>query len=1062
LFKDLPADKTGLYFENRISNSEEFNMIDYLYYYDGGGVAIGDINNDGLSDVYLVSNEGENALFLNQGNMKFRDISQTAGVQSAGKWKTGVSMVDINADGLLDIYLCRLGNYKGITGRNELYVNQGDLTFREEAEKYNLDFAGFSTQAAFFDADNDGDLDAYLLNHSVHSRGSMVDKNLSRQADSLAGDRLYRNDDNYFTDVSDSSGIYQSNLGYGLGIGLSDINGDGYTDIYIANDFTENDFLYLNNQDWTFTEVYQESVDYSSLSSMGCDLADFNNDGLVDIITLDMLPATDVLRKSTVGEDPMEIFNMKVNLGYMPQYKRNTLQLNRSNGNFSDIAMMAGIHATDWSWAPLFADFNNDGWKDLFISNGIKGRPNDLDYLKFINSSAVLGNPEIPDSVLLNQMPSGRVSNYLYQNNTDLTFRDVSTEWGVVRDLITQGVAYGDLDNDGDLDLVLNNLDTLASIKENTSNTDTSAHYLVLELKGASKNVRAIGAKVEVYYEDNFQFYELFPVRGFKSSVDQRLHIGLGSCKAVDSIRITWPGGVLTTHYDLNADQLLKLSADDGQVTRTEVISPKPLFEKVSNAILGIDYVHRENNFVEFNREPLIPHMHSREGPAVAVADVNGDGLEDFYIGGAKHQEGVIYQQLKKGFVALEIASFVADKQTEDVAAAFLDFDNDGDQDLVVVSGGNEFQGASPHRQPRLYLNDGQGNFSKRGGVFEGIYQTGSCIAVYDFDQDGWQDLFLGSQVTPWNYGVEPQSYLLRNDGGRKFLDQSNVLPNRGVLGMINDAKWVDLNAGGRKSLVLAGEWIEVTILDFIDHNLQLRTIQGSSGWWKSIDHMDYDGDGDQDLLLGNMGLNSKLKASEKEPIHLYLNDIDQNGKLDAVLTYVIGNKEYMFASREMLNRQVPSLKGNFPTAKSYAEAPMEDILGQDYQQEIKQTAHELRSGVYINNGDNFDFVPFPNIMQISFIQDFLIDDLTDDGVEDLFSAGNLLGSSVQQGMYASDRGAVLTGLPNEPNVIPNGKTGIFLKGDIRQIERLNYKGASMIMVAVNNDSITWYKPSLY
>ena len=719
-------------------------MIDYLYYYDGGGVAIGDINNDGLSDIYLVSNEGENGLFLNLGDMKFQDISESAGVQSPGKWKTGVSMVDVNADGLLDIYLCRLGNYQGVTGANELYINQGNLTFKEEAVKYNLAFSGFSTQAAFFDADNDGDLDVYLLNHSVHSTASISDVSARNQPHSSAGDRLYRNDDNYFTDVSDSSGIYQSSLGYGLGIGLSDVNGDGYTDIYIANDFTENDFLYINNKDWTFTEDYSQMVDYTSLSSMGCDLADFNNDGLIDIVTLDMLPATDYLRKRTVGEDMVEIHSMKKNLGYMPQYKRNTLQLNRGSGSFSEIAMMAGVYATDWSWAPLFADFDNDGWKDLFISNGIKGRPNDWDYLEFINSQEVLNNPDVPDSLLLNQMPDGNVSNYLFQNNHDLTFRNASSNWGVVPGLITQGVAYSDLDNDGDLDLVLNNLDTLASIKENTSNLDSNAHYLTLKLTGPSKNTQAIGAKVEVYYAGRFQFFELFPVRGFKSSVDHRLHIGLGDENVVDSVLIKWPGGPLSSYYDLKADQILKLSSDHGNITTNESISQSTLFMGIATSELGVAYLHSENNFVEFNREPLLPHMHSREGPALAIADVDGDGLDDFYIGGAKHQEGKIYRQSEDGFEILRNPAFLHDQLAEDVSAAFLDFDNDGDQDLIIVSGGNEFDGASPYRQPRLYLNNGSGTFNLHKEAFQGIYQTGSCIAVYDFDKGRMGGHLLG------------------------------------------------------------------------------------------------------------------------------------------------------------------------------------------------------------------------------------------------------------------------------------------------------------------------------
>ena len=1058
LFNDLSAEETGLCFTNKLSKAEEFNMIDYLYYYDGGGVAIGDINNDGLSDIYLVSNEGDNGLYLNQGEMNFQDISESAGVKSPGLWKTGVSMADVNGDGLLDIYLCRLGNYMGVRGKNELYINQGDMIFKEEAAKYNLDFIGFSTQAAFFDMDNDGDLDVYLLNHSVHSQRSFGDISLRLEIDSLAGDRLYRNDDNYFTDISPTSGIYRSQIGYGLGVGLSDINKDGFTDIFIANDFMENDYLYLNNRDGTFIDVYTDMADYTSLSSMGSDLADFNNDGLVDIITVDMFPEDEVIGKSIVGEDPLEIFRMKLKLGYMAQYKRNTLQLNRGDGTFSDIAMMAGVHATDWSWAPLFADFDNDGWKDLFISNGIKRRPNDLDYLKFIEREDIVNNLEIPDSILLSHMPSGEVSNYFYRNNKDLTFEDVSVEWGVAAKLITQGVAYGDLDNDGDLDLVLNNLDALAVIKENRISSDTSSHFLGLDLMGVGGNTKAIGAKIEVFYRGEYQFFELFPVRGFKSSVDTRLHIGLGNTKVIDSIRIIWPGGGKTALYEVEVNRILKLREPEASVSGKSIVPTSTLFTSVTNKELAVDYVHRENTFIEFNREPLIPHMHSQEGPALAVADINSDGLDDFFVGGAKHQEGSIYLQIEGGFTLTEQMALVQDKLAEDVDASFFDFDKDGDQDLVVVSGGNEFQGDSPNRKPRLYLNDGNGTFTLHPGSFDGVYQTGSCIAVYDFDNDGWKDVFLGSLVVPWNYGLAPKSYLLKNDGGRTFIDVSRHLPNNGVLGMINDAAWIDLNGNGKKSLVLAGEWMDISILSSNGAEFEISTIPESSGWWKTINHADYDGDGDEDLLVGNMGLNSKLKATKKRPLNLYLDDFDQNGKLDAVMTYTIMGEEFIFASRDVLESQIPSIESKFRTNKSFAEASPKDIFGDGLSQAEKLTVKELRSGVFINDGNGFHFEPFPNSMQTSFIQDFLVADFNADGLMDIFSAGNLFASSMQEGRYAADRGSIITGLSDNHQVLSNHDTGISLRGDIRHIELLNYQGNELIMVVRNNDSIQWLK----
>lgn len=1031
-------------------------MIDYLYYYDGGGVAVGDINNDGLSDIYLVSNEGFNALYLNLGNMKFQDISESAGVSAHGQWKNGVSMADVNGDGWLDIYLCRLGAYKGVTGKNELYINQGDMTFREEASTYNLDFSGFATQAAFFDMDNDGDLDVYLLNHSVHTQRSFGDAQLRMDIDSLAGDRIYRNDDNYFTDISSRTGIYRSQIGYGLGIGLSDINQDGFTDIFICNDFIENDYLYLNNQDGTFSDVFPNMADHSSLSSMGNDLADFNNDGLVDIFTLDMLPEDEIIRKSTIGDDPNEIFRMKLAYGYMPQYKRNTLQLNQGNGTFSDIAMMAGVHATDWSWSPLLADLDNDGWKDLFISNGIPGRPNDMDYLDFIERDGVVNNPDIPDSILLNKMPEGKITNYFFRNNKNLTLQNVSMEWGVAKNRITNGIAYSDLDNDGDLDLVLNNLNGPAVIKENNTNKDSTSHFLSLELLGRHGNTKAIGAKVGVFSQLGYQFFELFPTRGFKSSVDPRIHIGLGNTQAIDSLKIIWPSGKKTILLDVEADKFMILSEHDALETEKLEAPTRTFFTSISNQELGVGYIHRENTFIEFNREPLIPHMHSKEGPALAIADINGDGLDDFYIGGAKHQEGSIYLQTDEGFSLTEQAALIQDKLMEDVDASFFDFDKDGDQDLAVVSGGNEFDGDSPNRQPRLYLNDGTGRFTSLPNAFQGIYQTGSCIAVYDFDGDGWKDIFLGSLVVPWNYGLAPQSYLLKNENGRSFVDVSRLLPKNGVLGMINDAKWIDLNGKGRKSLVLAGEWMDVTILTNKENKFEVSTIPESSGWWKTISHTDFDGDGDQDLLLGNMGLNSKLKATKRSPLNLYVKDFDRNGKLDAVMTIHKKGKESIFASRDVMEMQFPSIEKNFSANQAFAKASPKDIFGDDISQAIKLTVQELRSGVFINDGHGFHFEPFPNIMQISFIQDFLITDINIEGSMDIISAGNLFSSSTQEGRYAAGRGAIITGLPDNPRILSNRDSGFSIKGDIRHLKSLNYKGKEMIMVAVNNDSIKW------
>jgi len=654
-------------------------------------------------------------------------------------------------------------------------------------------------------------------------------------------------------------------------------------------------------------------------------------------------------------------------------------------------------------------------------------------------------------------MPDGGVSNYFFRNNHDLTFQDLSIEWGAKANIITQGIAYSDLDNDGDLDLILNNLDGPAIIKENQANTDPLNHFLSLDFIGNGRNTSGIGVKVEVFNKENYQYFEVFPVRGFKSSVDHRVHIGLGTSTVVDSILVRWPSGLDSTLYNIEADKFLTLVEQGNSESQKIDKTRNVLFTSISNEELGIDYIHHENKFIEFNREHLIPHMHSTEGPALAVADVNGDGRDDFYIGGARHQEGSIYLQVEGGFKFIPQPAFISDKMQEDVDAEFLDFDKDGDFDLVVVSGGNEFIGDSPNRKPRLYINDGKGYFTKSNGFFEGVYQTGSCVAIYDFDNDGGEDLFFGSITVPWNYGLPPQSYLLKNERGISFTDVTQMLPKEGKLGMINDAIWVDLQGNGQKDLVLAGEWMELTILVLNDDVFNEHMIPNSSGRWKSIQSMDYDGDGDQDLLLGNLGLNTKLKASSEYPLHLYLNDFDQNGRLDAVLTFSPNGEESIFASRAELEKQIPFISRSFFSNMDYAKATPKEILGDGFSKAIKFKAGELRSGVFLNEENGFQFLPFPNEMQISAIRDFMIYDFNADGNNDIFSVANLYAATMQEGRYAADRGSII--IPHENGrMLQNNFTGLSISGDARKVEMLNFQGEKLIMVVRNNDSIKWLK----
>jgi hypothetical protein len=1055
LFLDLPSGKSGIEFSNTLVNSDSFNMVDFLYYYDGGGLAVGDINQDGLPDIYFTSNEGNNALYLNKGGLQFEDITESAGVASSGAWKSGVSMVDVNGDGRLDIYVCRLGDYKGVKGHNELYINQGDLTFVEEASRFNLDFVGYSTQAAFFDMENDGDLDVYLLNHSVHTSGSFGSIELRNDIDSLAGDRLYRNDNGYFNDITAASGIYTSQVGYGLGIGLTDVNRDGFTDIYISNDFLENDYLYVNNGDGTFKESFASMTTHTSLSSMGNDLADFNNDGLVDIITLDMLPQDEIVRKSTVGDDPQDIFRMKMSFGYMKQYSRNTLQLNRGNGSFSEIGMLAGVHSTDWSWSPLFADLNNDGLKDLFISNGIVGRPNDLAYIDFIERPDIKGNPNIKDKEYLDNMPGGAARNYFIKNNGDLTFSDMSGSWSTDLLGITNGTAYVDLDNDGDLDIVMNNLNRKSILKENLSRKDSLNHFLNIELVGIGLNSKSIGSNISVYTMGQLQFFEVFPVRGFKSSGDTRIHVGLGNNERADSILIHWPDGKLSALYNVRADQFIKINQANAGERQKVIESYQPMFSEVPVSEIGIDYKHQENRFIEFNREALIPHMNSMEGPALAVGDLNGDGLDDFYLGGAKHQEGQIYVQKSSGFVSSSQKALIEDKTTEDVDAELFDFDNDGDLDLLVVSGGNEFSGEDFNRQPRLYLNDGDGGFVKADGIFQDVYQNGSVVAVHDFDGDGWSDIFLGTLTVPWNYGVIPKSYLLRNLEGEALQDVSDLLKENGQLGMINDASWADLDGNGQKDLVLAGEWMNIKILLAEDGKFKAIEIPNSSGWWKSIDVMDADGDGDMDLIGGNLGLNTKLRASSEYPVKLLINDFDKNGKLDQVMTYAVNGKESIYPSYRDITKQIPAISDRFATAREYASATIQELFGKDdLNQASVLISNEMRSGIFINENGKFLFHPFKNEAQLSWIQDILLDDINIDGRIDILTGGNSRSSTIQEGWYLADQGSLLLNESEGFMVRENFKIGLSLKGEIREMKIIEFQNRKHILVARNNDSI--------
>ncbi len=1071
-FQEIPSSDSGLTFSNDLTENENFNLIDYLYFYNGGGVAVGDINNDGLDDIYFSANQKPNQLYLNKGDFQFEDITDKAGVAAPGDWKTGVTMVDINADGLLDIYVCQLGDYKGIEGKNQFYINNGDLTFTDRAEELGLDFKGFSTHAAFFDYDNDHDLDVYLLNHSVHTSRSYGKSDLRYEVDSLAGDRLYRNDDGHFTDVTADAGIYSSHIGYGLAVGLSDVNMDGFTDIYISNDFHENDYLYLNNGDGTFTESIGDRIDHTSRSSMGNDIADYNNDGWPDILSLDMLPDDEVIVKMSAGEDPYDIYQLKLGFGYEKQFARNTLQLNLGGGKFSEQGIIAGVHATDWSWAPLIADFDNDGLKDLFISNGIVRRPNDMDYINFISNESIpngpANNPDMKDAEIAAMMPEGSVVNYLFRNKGDLTFEDVSAEWGLSKKTFSNGSAYADFDNDGDLDLVVNNINEAATLLRNITietSDEKSSNYLKIELKGLGSNPNGIGTKLLAYAGASEILQEAYVTRGYQSSVAHDIIIGLGEVTTLDSLRIIWPGGASQLLTQVATNQTL--SVEEANASGSfELKSTKITPLLIRDTLAGPDFAHRENLFVDYNREYMIPHISSEEGPKVATGDVNNDGLIDLYIGGATYNEGLLYLQSADGrFEKSEQSAFTEELAYEEVGVNFFDANGDGFDDLYVVSAGNEYEFPHPMTLDRLFLNDGSGNFTQAPEALPKVFQHGSVVIDNDFDQDGDLDLFVGGQIVPGQYGVVPISVILQNDGSGKFTNMTDSLaPTLKHSGMIKDALWTDINADGWDDLMVVGEWMVIKV--FINKNGRLveEPIQGlekSYGWWNNLEAADIDGDGDMDYVAGNLGLNSKLKADKSNPVRMYINDFDINGKVDPIISYMDEGREYPVATKDELVKQMPIIRKNYVRHIDFAGRSIAEIFSEKGLQGSNIFAATIFASSIIENVGNgrFEVRPLPLMAQVAPIAAMAIYDLNGDGHLDIISGGNREGVSPYYGTYDASKGLVMLGDgTGEFTALWPEESGLLIDGEIRDIKVLETATGPLIIFTRNDDTSLSYR----
>ena len=1060
-FELLTAEATGINFRNDLVSTDIFNVYRYRNFYNGGGVAIGDINNDGLQDIYLTSNLNENKLYLNKGNFTFEDITATANIAGSKAWSTGVSMVDINADGFLDIYVCNSGDVAGDNKQNELFINNTDGTFTEKAAAYGLADLGFSTHASFFDYDKDGDLDVYLLNNSYQAIGSFnLTKNERPKRDVLGGDKLFQNQGNHFVDVSEKAGIYGSVIGFGLGITVSDINNDGWEDMYISNDFFERDYLYINQKNGTFKEQLTTSLNSISGASMGADAADINNDGYNDIFVTEMLPKEyDRLKTVTTFEDWNKYqYNLKND--YYHQFTRNMLQINNQNTTFSEVGRFSGVEASDWSWGALFFDMNNDGLKDLFIANGIYKDLTNQDYLRYVSNEEILQslvtNNKVDYKKLIDIIPSNKVKNHAYINKGNLEFDRENN--GLNTAGFSNGAAYGDLDNDGDLDLVVNNVNMPLFVYKNNLDTKAS-NYLKVVLNGEGLNTNAVGAKVKLATKTATYFLEQQPARGFQSSMDNRPNFGF---KEKDSLTLTinWPSGKRTQLQNIEVNKTIILFEKDAQlVVKNEPIVTQNIFTKNKNTI---QFIHKENNYIDFNVDRLLPFMRSAEGPKMAVADVNNDGTEDLFIGGSKNNIASLFIQKNSTFIKKETTAFNNQRAAEDAESVFFDADNDGDLDLYVCSGGVETSKYSANYLDKLYLNDGTGNFtlSNQKLPTTAQYHSSSSVVVADIDNDNDLDLFVGERTIPNRYGVPGSGFLLINDGTGKFTEQSaNLAPEFKNLGMITDAIFIDITKNGYKDLVVVGDFMGVVVFENQQGKFkrtEKNTLSNLKGWWNTIEKSDLDNDGDFDLILGNHGLNSRFKATPKNPIKLYVNDFDKNGFLDPILSFTgIDGKEYPYALRHNLVDQLKYLSKKFPDYESFKAATIQDIFTSQQLQESKiLEANTLASVILFNEGAfNFSVQKLPLETQFSPIYAIATSDFDNDGDQDILLGGNLDGVKPEFGRYDASFGNYLENTGNRVFKFHQQGKGLKVNGQIRDLKVLK----NNVFITKNNDSLEVY-----
>ncbi len=1064
LFTNLDKSRTGINFQNTLFEDGPLNVANYIYFYNGGGVAIGDINNDGLQDILFTGNMVRNRLFLNKGNFKFEDITPRSGVAEKQGWCTGAAMVDINGDGNLDIYICRSADANPQRRENLLYINNGDLTFTERADEYGLGETGYSTQASFLDYDKDGDLDCFIINHSSQKYSGGVQDNLAqrKEFDPAFACKLYRNDNGHYSEIGQQSGIISNVITFGLGLSISDFNNDGWPDVSVSNDFNEPDYLFINNRNGTFTEQLSKCMDEISLFSMGIDAADYNNDGYVDLLTLDMLAEDNKTIKMHSGAENFDKFQFLFTRGFYYQYSRNMLQKNNGDGTFSEVGQLAGVSNTDWSWAALFGDYDNDGHKDLFVSNGYVKDYTEMDFLKYSVNRIIRSmhkDTVDPIPVYISKMPTIEIPNYIFQNNGDETFTKKTKEWGLDKAGISAGSAYADLDNDGDLDLVINNSNNFASIYKNNSDAIVKNNYLRILLKGNASNSSGIGAKVKLFCRGEQFFQEQSPVRGFQSSCDHVLNFGIGKNSVVDSVIVIWPDDSYQkiTHIQPNQTFTVKLAdAKDKWIYDTTLNTGSALFTQTTLS----DVIHKENQFNDFTVQTLLPNYLSRQGPCIEVADINNDGLEDFFMGGAKGQASRIFMQSKNGmFAGKPTPSLDKEIANEDVAATFFDADNDGDRDLYVAGGGYEFNENDQAFQDRLYLNDSKGNFTKKENALPEMFTSKSCVKPADLDGDGDMDLFIGGRVVPGKYPVSPRSYILTNDGKGSFTDATaGICAELQLPGMVTDAVWTDLNNDKKPDLVVVGEWMPVKVL--INQQGKLTDASStyihfaSTGWWNKINASDMDADGDMDLIIGNCGLNTQFHVNEKEPMTIYYKDFDNNGRIDPIINYYIGGVSYPSNSLDDITEQLPGLKKKFLEYKTYAVATINDMFSPDQLKDAAILKAETMQSVYLENqgSQGFALRELPLQAQYAPVYGIITEDFNRDGKKDILLAGNNTWTRIKYGRYSANHGIVLLGDGKGGfTYIPQTESGLQLSGNVRSLRSIK-TGKDLSIIAGIND----------